>query len=117
VDTRAAARQWAETWERGWNERDAEAILALYAPSARWSQAPFGPDETPRGYLERVFTEEVSAEASFEQPLVDGDRAAIVWRGDTKLADGGEEHLAGVSVLRFDDDGLVVEQRDFWNAR
>ena len=36
--------------------------------------------------------------------------------GQTKLKDGGTENLAGVSLLRFDEDGLVVEQRDFWAA-
>jgi hypothetical protein len=30
------------------------------------------------------------------------------------LKEGGTEKLAGVSLLRFDADGLVVEQRDFW---
>jgi hypothetical protein len=115
VDTRDAARRWAETWERGWNEHDAAAILALYAAGAVWSQSPFRDREAPRDYLERVFAEEASAQASFEEPLVDGDRAAIEWRGDTKLEDGGEEHLAGVSLVRFDADGLVVEQYDFWN--
>jgi hypothetical protein len=114
VDARAAARRWAETWERGWNEHDAAAILALYADGAEWSQSPFRPAETPRGYVERVFAEEESAQASFEEPLVDGDRAAVAWRGDTKLQDGGEEHLVGVSLLRFDDDGRVVWQRDVW---
>jgi len=33
---------------------------------------------------------------------------------ETQLKDGGAEKLAGVSLLRFDADGLVVEQRDFW---
>ena len=33
------------------------------------------------------------------------------------LTDGGTEELAGVSLLRFDPDGLVTEHRDFWNAR
>jgi hypothetical protein len=32
----------------------------------------------------------------------------------TRLKDGGAERLAGVSLLRFDFEGLVVEQRDFW---
>jgi hypothetical protein len=39
----------------------------------------------------------------------------VPWTGDTKLADGGTERLAGVSLIRFDPDGLVVEQRDYWN--
>jgi hypothetical protein len=29
-------------------------------------------------------------------------------------ADGEEQTLAGVSLLRFGDDGRVVEQRDYW---
>jgi hypothetical protein len=28
---------------------------------------------------------------------------------------GGDESLAGVSMIRFDADGLVTEQLDYWN--
>ena len=35
----------------------------------------------------------------------------------TRLANGGTEDLAGVSLLRFRADGLVLEERDFWNHR
>jgi hypothetical protein len=115
MDVREAAQRWADTWERGWTEHDLDAVLALYAPDAFWSQSPFREPETPRGYLDRVFAEEVSAECSFGEPLVDGERAAVPWTGDTKLVDGGTERLAGVSLIRFDADGLVVEQRDYWN--
>jgi hypothetical protein len=45
--------------------------------------------------------------------IVDGDRAAVRWSARTKLVDGGREDLAGVSLLRFDANGLVVEHRDF----
>jgi hypothetical protein len=45
---------------------------------------------------------------------VDGDRAAVEWSAETRLKDGGGKKLAGVSLLRFDDDGLVIEQRDLW---
>jgi hypothetical protein len=31
--------------------------------------------------------------------------------------EGRDVTLAGTSVLRFDDDGLVLEQRDTWNVR
>jgi hypothetical protein len=39
----------------------------------------------------------------------------VPWRAQTRLTDGGTEDLAGVSLLRFGADGLVVEERDFWN--
>ena len=32
-------------------------------------------------------------------------------------ADGSVETLAGTSLLRFSDDGLVVEQREVWASQ
>jgi hypothetical protein len=115
VDTRAAAQRWAEVWERGWREHDADAIGALYADDAFWQQHPFREPEP--AYVARVFGEEESARCEFGAPIVDGDRAAVPWSGQTKLVGGGAEDLVGVSLLRFDGDGLVVEQRDIWVGR
>jgi len=113
MDTRAAAQRWAQVWERGWREHDAAAITALYADGARWQQHPFRDPEP--GYLVRVFAEEESARCQFGTPIVDGDRAAVPWSAQTRLTDGSTEHLAGVSVLRFAADGLVLDERDFWH--
>jgi SnoaL-like protein len=112
MDTREAARRWAEVWERGWREHDAAAIAGLYADGAFWQQHPFREPEP--GYLARVFAEEESARCRFGTPIVDGDQAAVHWSAQTTLTDGSTEDLAGVSVLRFSADGLVVEERDFW---
>jgi hypothetical protein len=46
--------------------------------------------------------------------VVDGDRASIEWWA-ALTEDGEEVTLAGTSTLRFDDAGLVIEQRDTWN--
>ena len=115
MDTRAAAQRWADVWERGWREHDARAIAALYAEGAFWQQHPFREPEP--GYLARVFAEEESAQCWFGTPIVDGDQAAVPWTAQTRLTDGGTEDLAGASLLRFGPDGLVLEERDFWNQR
>jgi hypothetical protein len=115
MDTRQAAQRWAQVWERGWAEHDMAGISALYADGAFWQQHPFRDPE--QGYLARVFAEEESAVCRFGVPIVDGDRAAVPWSALTRLTDGTTEDLAGVSVLRFSADGLVVEERDFWNQR
>jgi SnoaL-like domain len=115
VNTREAAQRWADVWERGWREHDADAIGALYSDGVLWQQHPFREPEA--GYVARVFEEEESAKCEFGTPIVDGDRAAVPWRGQTKLLDGGTEDLVGVSLLRFSDDGLVIEQRDIWVGR
>jgi hypothetical protein len=113
MDTREAAQRWADVWERGWREHDAEAITALYAEGALWQQHPFREPEP--GYLARVFAEEESAQCEFGPPIVDGDQAAVPWTAQARLVGGRTENLAGVSVLRFSPDGLVVSERDFWN--
>jgi hypothetical protein len=113
MDIRQAAQRWADVWERGWREHDAAAISALYAEGAFWQQHPFR-DPDP-DYLARVFAEEESAQCQFGTPVVDGDQAAVPWTAQTKLKDGSSEDLAGVSMLRFEAGGLVVEHRDYWN--
>jgi len=115
VDTREAAQRWAEVWQRGWPEHDEAAIAALYAKGALWQQHPFRDPEP--GYLARVFAEEESAVCQFGVPIVDGDQAAVPWDAQTRLTDGGTEDLVGVSLLRFNADGLVVEERDFSHQR
>ncbi len=42
------------------------------------------------------------------------DRAAVDWWAVITDRDGSRQTVAGTSLLRFDADGLVVEQRDAW---
>jgi SnoaL-like protein len=113
VDTREAAERWRETWERCWSTHESAEIVALYAEGAYFQSHPLREPQAPRDYIEPTLAAEESAECEFREPIVDGDRAAVEWSAETKLKDGGAEKLAGVSLLRFDD-GLVIEQRDFW---
>ena len=114
MDPRQAAERWRETWERCWRAHEADEIVALYAEGANFRSHPFRDAQAPRDYIVPTLGAEESAECEFREPIVSGDRAAVEWQAETKLKDGGTEKLAGVSLLRFDADGLVVEQRDFW---
>lgn len=114
METLEAALRWRDTWERGWRAREGAEIVALYAEGAYFRSHPFRDPQAPRDYIVPTLAEEESAECEFGEPIVDGDRAVVEWSAETKLKDGGTEKLAGVSLLRFDTDGLVVEQRDFW---
>ena len=71
----------------------------------------------PFEYVAWAFGEQSAAECRFGAPIVDGARAAVDWWGVVTSTDGSVETLAGTSLLRFDDDGLVVEQRDVWGAQ
>jgi ketosteroid isomerase-like protein len=116
VTTEEAARRWARVWARAWVEGDVEAIAALYADHAEFHSAPFRAHQSPRAYVEQVFDEQAEAECRFGEPVVSGDRAAVDWWGVITSTDGSVETLAGTSLLRFDEGGLVVAQRDAWAA-
>ena len=118
MDPHEAARRWAETWKSAWEAKDTEAIVALYGVDVVFSTQPF---RTPhlrragvREYVSQAFAEEDGPRVWVGDPVVDGNRASIEWWAAV-TENGVETTLAGTSVLRFDDDGLVVEQRDTWN--
>src|SRR5437763_2973750 len=112
--TREAARRWATVWERAWKSHDVAAISALYAEDASFQSHPFRAPEPAPEYVGRVFADEASAEPRFSEPIVDGERVVVEWRAKVRLKDGGEEALVGVSLLRFNGEGLVLSQLDIW---
>ena len=114
MDTEQAARRWAETWAAAWPRQDVDAIAALYAGDAAYRALAFRAPDTPTGYLQRVFAEESDVACRFGEPVVSGDRAAVEWWGSW-IEEGETITLAGVTMLRFDDDGNVVDHRDYWN--
>ena len=109
------ARRWAEGYRRAWEAGDAEAAAALYAPACDFRSAPFRGPEPPLSYTTRVFPEARGEDIRFGEPIDDDDRAVVEWWATLVSTDGSEETLAGCSILRFDEQGLVVEARDYWH--
>ncbi|MEU4688220.1 nuclear transport factor 2 family protein [Actinoplanes sp. NPDC023714] len=116
TDVRDAARRWAETWTRAWPAKDAAAIVALQAEAGDHWASMFRryPGRTGlSAYLKECFSQErLPAEVRFAEPRVDGDTAAVeywavIHPGDEPLT------ISGCTVLRFDEDGLVAEARDY----
>lgn len=64
--------------------------------------------------MDCVFAEGEDPEVHVGAPIVDGDRAAVSWWALLR-EEGADTTFAGTSVLRFDPEGLVVEQWDTWN--
>jgi transposase InsO family protein len=116
MDASAAAQRWADTWSQAWPRRDAEAIAALYSDAAVYRAPAFRPPVAggARGYLDEQFPVESNIDCRFGRPIVSGDRAAVEWWGSW-TEEGQELTFAGVTVLRFDDQGRVIEHRDYYN--
>lgn len=68
----------------------------------------------PREYVAWAFADQADAVCRFGEPVADGARAAVDWWAAITSVDGSVETIAGTSLLRFDEEGLVVEQRDAW---
>jgi SnoaL-like domain len=114
MDTVGPAERWRDVWERAWPAKDGAAIAALYAADAVYRSHPFRePEQSALDYAERQFALEEGVECRFGEPLVTGPRAAVEWWASWR--EGGDEvTLAGVTILRFGDDGLVVQHVDYW---
>jgi SnoaL-like protein len=111
-----AAGRWIEGWAHGWVTHDVELIDSLYAEDALHRSAFFREPQPPRDYAAWAFSDEASAEVWFAEPLVEGDRAAVAWWAISRGVDGRDTTLAGVSMITFGGDGLVVRQLDYWNS-
>jgi nuclear transport factor 2 (NTF2) superfamily protein len=113
-----AAARWARVWHEAWEARDTESIVELYAPEVLFStesfRVPYRGRDGVRTYVQQAFDEEREPRVWVGEPVVAGDRAAIEWWA-TVVENGVRITLAGISMLRFDADGLVVDQRDAWN--
>lgn len=110
----AAAKRWVEIWARAWPVADVGAIASLYAPDAVFYSHPFRKRQGPAEYVEWAFADQAGAECRFGEPVVSDDRAAVDWWAVITSHDGSRQTVAGTSLLRFDAEGLVVEQRDAW---
>lgn len=117
MDTDVAAKRWAATWARGWPAADQSAIASLYSAEVIFYSHPFRERQSPTDYVAWAFAEQADAECRFGEPVVSGDRAAVDWWGVITSRDGSVETVAGTSLLRFDVQGLVVEQRDAWAGK
>ena len=109
------ARRWADGYRISWEAGDAAAAAALYRDDCVFRSAPFRDPEPPIDYTTRVYPEARAEDVRFGEPVEAGDRAAVEWWATLVLPDGEEQAIAGCSMLRFDEQGLVVESRDYWH--
>ena len=109
------AQRWADAYERAWRSGAGEAAAALYGEDCIFRSHPFRELEDARAYMIRVVPEAEAADVWFGTPVEHGDRAAIEYWALLVEPDGTESTIAGCHVVRFRDDGLVAEARDYWH--
>lgn len=121
MDALSFARTWAGAWARAWRTHDAELVGSLYADDASFRSLPFRAPhagvEGAAGYASGAFEDEATVRCWFAEPHVAGDdRAAVEYWAISTDRTGKAVTIAGVALLRFGQDGRVVEHRDYWNT-
>ena len=106
-------RRWAEGYRVAWKARNPDAAAALYAEDCVFRSAPFREPEPPIDYTRRVFPEVTAEDVRIGEPVEERDRVAVEWWATLVTSNGRE--IAGCSMLRFNENGLVVEARDYWH--
>ncbi|MER6125737.1 nuclear transport factor 2 family protein [Streptomyces sp. NPDC001795] len=120
MDTAEAARRFVRVWERAWAAHDVEAILALYARDCVHRSMPFRAPHRGRAelsaYLRWSFAGERTLDVRFSEPLVGPEGRAVAEFRVLAEEDATPSTLAGCVFVRFDEEGLAVETRDYWHT-
>lgn len=111
--------EWLAAYRRAWIERDPDAAAALFTDDASYRELPYDKSfigrSGVRNYWASVTSAQDEVELEYGTPIVESDRASVEW-WVTMLNGGAEVTLAGSFVLRFDDDGLCRELREYWHV-
>jgi ketosteroid isomerase-like protein len=111
----SAAKRWAEAYEAAWRAGDGEAAAVLYAEDCVFRSHPFRELEDARAYMRRVVPEAEAPEVWFGEPVEEGDTAGVEYWALLVEPDGKESTIAGLHRMKFGEDGLVAEARDYWH--
>lgn len=111
------AVRWTEEYERAWRTADAEAAAALYADDVVYRSHPFRQPHVGREAVlssaRDNFDIEINQDPRFGRPFADGSCAAVEYW--VPMVEGGKDvTLIGCALLRFRQDGLVQESREYW---
>ncbi len=111
------ARSWLEAYRRAWEERDADAAAALFAPDATYRvnifQEPHRGRDGIRRYWEDATRSQADVRVVMGEPFGAGERVAAEFWTQMRV-DGAETSLAGCLLLRFDQAGLCRSLREYW---
>jgi steroid delta-isomerase len=98
---------------------DAAAVARLFAPDARMYRVPGEAPLVGREAIGQVYHQLLAAIARFDAPpariFIQGDGAAVLYRGQLTAQRGGTVAVEGINVYAVDEAGLIAEIRYYWD--
>ncbi len=119
MPTRDQAEAWSEAYRRAWEDANSEGAAALFSEDAHYRsnifEEPHAGRDGIRAYWSGVTAAQSDVTVRMGSPFVDGDRVVVeFWT--TMLVDGEPLTLPGSLLLRFDDQGLCADLREYWTT-
>lgn len=113
-------KTWLDAYGQAWETRDADAAAPLFSEDAAYYETPFA--EPARGregvhaYWDRATKSHIDVSFSYDILAIAADTAIARWRAEyTRTTTGVHATLDGIFHLRFDDEGLCGELREWWH--
>jgi uncharacterized protein (TIGR02246 family) len=121
IDERALT-DWLHRYEQAWESRDALAASSIFTEDALYYETPYAePFRGRKGiadYWAGVTADQRDVDFTSEVIAVKDDVGVAHWNAKLTAASTGERvELDGIFVLRFGEDGLVSELKEWWVLR
>ena len=117
---RTSLEAWLRAYGRAWENRDAGAFAALFAPDARYYWTPFEEPKLGQAGVAQAFENAVARQTDirFEATVlkVEGAQGIAHWKCTfQRLGNDSTVRLDGVFVMQFDEHGLCTIFREWWH--
>ncbi|MBV6701048.1 nuclear transport factor 2 family protein [Kitasatospora aureofaciens] len=119
--------RWITAYLTAWQNKDADAAMALFTPDAVYQAVPGVAQQTFQGraaigdYWRSVTAAQSDLSARYGRPLVQGNRAVVeLWVQLQVPGDGGTRQwitLIETNVLHFEAPGLCSRNVEYWNLQ
>lgn len=118
MPTQDEVREWAEAYRVAWENADSEMVASLFAENASYRSNIYEEPHEGRAGVVDYWTGVTSAQSDVTvrmgEPVIDDGRADVeFWT--TMSIDNAPVTLAGCLLLRFNDNGLCANLREYWN--
>ena len=111
-------KDWAEAYRLAWETADSEAAAALFTEDASYRSNIYEEPYRDRSGVVEYWTGVTSVQSDVTvrmgEPIIDGERVDVeFWT--TMSVENEPITLAGCLLLRFTEDGLCADLREYWN--
>jgi predicted SnoaL-like aldol condensation-catalyzing enzyme len=118
VPTLDQVKDWAEAYRVAWENEDSEAAASLFTDDGSYRSNIYEEPHQGRSGVSEYWTGVTSVQSDVTvrmgEPIIDGDRVDVeFWT--TMSIESAPVTLAGCLLLRFADDGLCADLREYWN--